>query len=190
MQFVRRIYLSLVYLFALVWSGLLWGEDIPLNENALWLPIKYQGHYIQLVGAAQAALDLPRCVEVKQARLDLRQSTPGRTMFRILCRQASGKTYTEMIGGEGFLSLTPEKSSVVACHKLLLEETQMMIDLSWVADTSEAADGRVGPDGDEHYRWDFNAKALDGEMLHYSAECFVSAGGAPSLSINARRKSK
>lgn len=190
MPFVRLIYLSLTFFIVLASSGHLWAEDIPLNENALWLPMKYQGHYIQLVGAAKAALALPRCVEVKQARLDLRQSTPERSMFRILCRQASGKTYTEMIEGGSFQSLTPEKNSVVACHTLLLEETQMMMDLSWVADTSEAANSQVDSSGGEHYLWDFNAKALDGGVLHYRAECYVPMGGSPSLTINARRKSK
>lgn len=161
------------------------GEpDVPLDEKALWLPKKYQGYYIKLVAAAQAALDQPRCLEVKQATLDLRQTTPERALFRVLCRQASGTTYTEMIEGNDYTSLTPDKTSAMACHNLLIAKTEQMIDLKWLNKKGESlASERVGG---ERYQWDFDAVSVDGVPLHFRAVC-ESYSGQPRLQITPRR---
>ncbi|HEY7773930.1 MAG TPA: hypothetical protein VIC26_12175 [Marinagarivorans sp.] len=157
---------------------------VPLDEKALWLPVKYQGYYIKLVTAAQAALNQPRCIEVKQATLDLRQTTPERPLFRILCRQASGKTYTEMIEGNNYTSLTPKKSSAMACRQLLIAKTQQMVGLTWLHKKGESLTSSQA--GVERYQWDFDAVSVDGVPLHYRAIC-ESRLGQPRLQISPRR---
>ena len=184
MLFIKGGFVCRCFYLLLAFANASWSLDTPLNEKALWLPAKYQGHYIELVSAAQAALDLPRCIEVKQATLDLRQSTPEKPIYRVLCLQESGKTYTEMIDGDGYISLTPEKNSAMACHKLLLEKTQQMIDISWLEGGPKSVAG--GSEGGERYQWDFDAKSLDGDALHYTAIC-VADDGVPVVTISARR---
>jgi hypothetical protein len=143
---------QLVWLVFSLFGSSVWAQDaaqdVPLDDKVLWLPKSYQQYYIQLVNAAQAALAQERCIEVKRATLDLVQSTEAQPIYRVLCMQISGKTYTEIIDGSNYQSLTPEpkpridKDSTLsdeltldpakACRQLLVKKTLLMIDLRWL----------------------------------------------------------
>lgn len=178
-----------------------------LDVNRLWLPIKYQTHYLSLVEAATVAEALERCVTVVEGTLDLEQSVPEHPIYRIQCRQANGRTYNEMVDGLSFDTLTtvemiePEpteeelerlrieeerrRQEEVArrkreawqlCQSQLIERTQLMSELQWLADIT----GPLEPDSysDEEVRFSvgFDARSMWREPLHYMAECSVSNG--------------
>lgn len=156
---------------------------VPLDESKLWLPLKYKKHHLSLLRAATQALAQPRCLEVKRGSLDLRQSTSERAIYRFLCKQASGKTYTEIIDGVTFHSLVPTPTSEIACYKLVMAKTQLMKKLKWLNDNALRA-----PKGlPERYEWRFDAVSVDGEPLKYSAVCKLNALGVPELDITPRR---
>lgn len=180
------------------------SDDIPLDTSVLWLPLKYQKLEAKLYFAAEAALSQPRCIEVKNGTVDLRQSTAESPVFRILCRESSGMTYTEMVTANGYESLTPKKSAFLACFELLKQETELMQSLTWVPPKpfasypSEKAAQIAGAKGGstikedadgnrhEHYHWDFDAESPSGEALHYRAECLAVNGAKPAIEIKAR----
>lgn len=80
-----------------------------LDEKRLWLPVKYQALYLPLVEAATAAEALERCVDVVEGTIDLEQSAAGQPIFRIVCRQENGRTYSEMVDGISFATMTTPK---------------------------------------------------------------------------------
>lgn len=77
-----------------------------LDEDRLWLPVKYQTLYLSLVKAASVAETLQRCAVVVEGTLDLEQSQPDHPIYRIQCRQENGRTYNEMVDGVSFATLT------------------------------------------------------------------------------------
>ena len=156
---------------------------VPLDESKLWLPLKYKKHHLSLLRAATQALAQPRCLEVKRGSIDLRQSTPERAIYRFLCKQASAKTYTEMIEGVPFHSLVPTPTSEIACYELVKAKTYMMKNIRWLNDSALKA-----PKGlPERYEWRFDAVSVDGEPLKYSAVCKLNAHGVPELDVTPRR---
>lgn len=180
------------------------SDDVPIDPSVLWLPLKYQKLQAKLYTAAEAALYQPRCVEVRSGTIDLHQSTPDVPFFRILCKESSGMTYTEVITAEGFESLTPKKNALLACYELLKSETKLMQGLTWVppkplasypsekvarlAGAKGASTIEEDADGNrhEHYLWDFDAESVSGEALHYRAECNAVNGANPSIEVKAR----
>lgn len=94
-----------------------------VDEDRLWLPVKYQPLYLSLVKAAGVAEDLDRCVAVVEGTLDLEQSQPNHPIYRIECRQENGRTYNEMVDGVSFATLTTEK---VIEPELTAEEQEML----------------------------------------------------------------
>lgn len=179
-------------------------DDVPIDPEVLWLPLKYQRLLPKLYLAAEAALEQPRCVEVKKGTVDLRQSTPEVSLFRILCREPSGLTYTEMVSSDGYRALTPKKNALLACSELLETHTQLMQSLTWVPSkaleeyASKSAAERAGAKGTSHveedaegnrkelYHWDFDAKAINGDPLHFRADCTALNGENASIQIKAR----
>lgn len=157
---------------------------VPLDENKLWLPLKYQKHHLPLLRAATVALAQPRCYEVKRGSLDLRQSEPKHAIYRFLCKQASGKTYTEVIDGVTFESLVPRPSSEIACYELLMAQVKMMKQLHWLNDTAlTAADGEP-----ERYEWHFDSVSVEGQPLKYTALCQLNNEAIAELKIMPRRE--
>ena len=110
-------YVSGLLLMAVSVSG------YALDEDRLWLPIKYQTLYLSLVKAATVAEELDRCVAVVEGTVDMEQSQPNHPIYRIQCRQESGRTYNEMVDGISFATLTTEK---VVKPELTAEEQEML----------------------------------------------------------------
>ena len=109
----------------LVSSLALLGVSMPaisVDESRLWLAKSDQVLYLPLVRAALAAANLERCVEVLEGTLDRTQSTSERPMFRILCRQADGKSYNEMVDGLSFETLTTPKVVEVVLTEEQIEQ--------------------------------------------------------------------
>lgn len=180
------------------------SDDVPLDPSVLWLPLKYQKLQAKLYNAAEAALYQPRCIEVRSGTVDLRQSTPDVPVFRILCKEPSGLTYTEVITANGFESLTPKKNASLACYELLKRETRLMLELVWVppkplssypskkvaklagakgsSAIEEDADGNLH----ELYTWDFDAESISGERLHFRAQCTAINGADPHIEVKGR----
>lgn len=94
-----------------------------LDEDRLWLPVRYQTLYLSLVKAASVAEELERCVSVVEGTLDLEQSKPEHPVYRIQCRQESGRTYNEMVDGLSFATLTTVE---VVEPELSAEEQEML----------------------------------------------------------------
>jgi hypothetical protein len=82
---------------------------MALDPQRLWLPVRYQDLHPSLVKAAETAEALDRCVTVMEATVDLEQSRPEHPIYRILCRQENGRTYSEMVDGLSFATLTTIK---------------------------------------------------------------------------------
>lgn len=206
---IKRVFVFLFFMPGLLLSTIagsqsLRSDDVPLDPSVLWLPLKYQKLQAKLYTAAEAALYQPRCIEVRSGTIDLRQSSPDVPVFRILCKEASGMTYTEVVTADGYESLTPKKNALLACYELLKRETKLMQELTWVPPKplasypSEKAARLAGAKGvstieedadgnrHEHYLWDFDAESVNGEALHYRAECNAVNGANPSLEVKAR----
>jgi hypothetical protein len=94
-----------------------------LDENRLWLPVRYQTLYLSLLKAASIAEELERCVDVVEGTLDLEQSETNHPIYRIQCRQENGWTYNEMVDGLSFATLTTVK---VIEPELTAEEKEVL----------------------------------------------------------------
>ena len=77
-----------------------------VDESKLWLPQKYQKHYVGLLKAAGVAEKVERCESIIEGTIDIGQTTAEHPMFRILCRQENGRSYNEIIDGLSFDPLT------------------------------------------------------------------------------------
>lgn len=182
-------------------------------DDKIWLPKAYESHYLKLVKATEQALALERCVEILDATIDLGQSTQERPMYRILCQQANNRSYTEMVDGVTFDTLTtpkppPEteeqkalrlaeelaakKAALVKrirgcwqlCNAVLLERTQDMSSLTWMQ--AEQPIPTKQTDDYVVFTVDFNANGLSGEKLRYRARCKVYENHELDLQMGAR----
>jgi hypothetical protein len=151
----------------------------PLDETRLWLPSSYRRYSLSLLKAATSALARPRCLEIKRGTLDLSQTTPERAVFRFLCLQASGQTYSEVIEGNDYTSLVFEPTKTPACYERLLTQVQSMHDLAWLAESGAVEDDQIA-------RWDFDAKTPDGESLHFQAVCSLDKNGEAVVKVSPR----
>lgn len=116
-----------------------------VEEKRLWLPQKYQTHFLELKKAAESAESLNRCVKVLRGTIDLDESKPGHPIYRILCRQKDMLNYNEMVDGLSFETLTtkieipselsPEEieAARLAEEKRLADERAARISRHWVA---------------------------------------------------------
>jgi len=87
---------------------------LSVDASRLWLPVKYQKHYMELMKAAKVAESIKRCTVVLEGTIDVGESKDGHPIFRVLCRQKSGKSYNEMIDGI-------EKRNCGKCVKLIFQ---------------------------------------------------------------------
>lgn len=186
-----------------------------VEENRLWLPVKYQGLYLPLKRAAQAAESLDRCTKVLQGTIDREQSKPDHPIFRILCKQDSGLTYNEMVDGLTMetlttiipveVVLTPEEleQQRIAEEKRLTEEREAnkkrLFKLCDQALKAEAEfmtglhwyyEGFIEPESVEDdvalFALDFDATNPDGKPLQYRAYCSADGIAPPKLRIKKR----
>jgi len=179
-----------------------------LDPERLWLPIRYQILYLPLIKAAEAAETLDRCVDVMEGTIDLEQSRPEHPIYRILCRQESGRTYNEMVDGLTFATLTTQQ--VVPAEptpeelelQRLQEEKRRLAEVAqrkaeaWNACRQKLLKSTrmmlelqwlgdltvVEPSlFDEEvalFLVDFDARGMAREALRYTAECSYKAGAA------------
>ncbi|SMF60269.1 hypothetical protein SAMN02745866_03881 [Alteromonadaceae bacterium Bs31] len=172
-----------------------------LDENRLWLPVKYHKYYLDLKESALAAEALENCSEVLRGVIDLEQSSKGHPIFRILCRRPDGISYNEMVDGLSKQTLTTqlieetlsaeelerlrlEEEARLAkeealqqerfsreCERLLVEKTRLMLEMQRLTP--------AGAEPDEFsmlaaaYTVDFNAVSIGGQPLKYQSLCRV-----------------
>lgn len=194
---------------------------LPLPAQAvdtarLWLPKIYQKYYLQLVDAAEAAEALDRCQTVLEGTIDREQSLPAHPHFRILCRQANGLSYNEMVDGLSFATLTtlvvelPEPTEEERERLRQLEQARAEVALAarteqaWqVCDAQIQQQTRLmvdmvrqvqgQPEATEvndreiTFTVAFDAKNLWGEALRYQALCTV--GPESSAVVELRKRS-
>lgn len=165
-----------------------------LDKERLWLPVKYQTLYLPLVKAASVAQALERCVTVVEGTLDLEQSKPSHPIYRIQCRQESGRTYNEMVDGVSFAPLTtvteiePERAAEEVarqkrmawqkCQTPLIDRTRLMQGLVWQTEIGELVEPQVYSEEEVRFSVNFDARSMRGESLYYNAECTVRNGSA------------
>ena len=109
-----------------------------LDQDRLWLPVRYQGLFLDLKAAASAALDLQRCIEVMSGTLDMDNSTEDHPIFRIKCKQVNGRSYNELVDG-----LTKRTITAAAVDAPLTQEEQEALRLEEERRLQEAEEKRV-----------------------------------------------
>lgn len=186
-----------------------------VEENRLWLPVKYQGLYLPLKRAAQAAESLERCTKVLQGTIDREQSKPDHPIFRILCKQDSGLTYNEMVDGLTMETLTTiipaevvltpeelEQQRIAEAKRLAEEREATKKRLFKLCDQAVKADAEfmnglhwyyedyIEPESFEDdvalFALDFDATNPDGKPLQYRAYCSVDGVEPAKLRIKKR----
>lgn len=165
-----------------------------LDEDRLWLPVKYQTLHLSLVKAALVAEELERCTSVVEGTVDLEQSKPNHPIYRIQCRQENGRTYNEMVDGVSFATLTTmeviaaestaeeivrqKQIAWQACQGPLIASTQLMKGLVWQAEIEGPMEPEVYSEEEVRFSVNFDARSMWEEPLHYTAECTVRNGAA------------
>ncbi len=187
-----------------------------LEESRLWLAKSHQKLYLPLVKAAKTAEAIERCEEVLEGTLDVSQSKATHPIYRILCRQKSGRSYNEMVDGISFetlttpkiieVPLTPEEEERLrqkeeererAALKKRKKHLWQMCEASILGRTKmmvdfEWKDTQSKPEptsiDDESalYEVDFNAKSIWGKALHYQAQCSVTDQMVTDLQLRKR----
>lgn len=163
-----------------------------LDESRLWLPKSHERIYLNLKKSAEAAEALDRCHSVVRGTIDLTQSTKEYPIFRIMCRQANGRTYNEMVNGLTFEPLTTKAPSLEEidvdkilqdCLVVLEQKTQLFIDKKMVDDEPKP---EVVSLERVRFNLDFDAKNMNGASLRYRAVCNTEKEGPSKVKIKMR----
>lgn len=181
---------------------LLCSSANALDQERLWLPVKYHKYYLDLVEAAEAAERLDNCTEVLQGQMDFDQSQPDHPIFRILCRRHDGLSYNEMVDGLSKATLTtviptprvltPEEieQQRLLEQKKLEEERQQRKAAFWARCEQEFKSqteymaqmvllGEMPPEpttfenSNAKFKFNFDAKDISGTPLKYRVSCSV-----------------
>ncbi|MFT7561181.1 MAG: hypothetical protein ACI93R_003106 [Flavobacteriales bacterium] len=212
---VRKLTVSLSKSIALI--SLIGASSgvVGLDESRLWLPTYYEKLYLDLKDSALEAEKLDRCVNVLRGTIDLQQSTKGKPIFRIQCRQENGRTYNEMVDGLSKVTLTtvfipdiPPSDEEIELQRLDRErkereahDLQMqvfhsicLVELkektklfSALVFKSESIEPIAYEAGMAKFRFSFDAKDMDGRVLRYQASCQVSSDGVYRLKVRSRK---
>lgn len=187
-----------------------------IDAERLWLPRSDQKYYLNLVQSAAAAEALPRCQTVLEGTIDKEQSQPEHPIFRILCRQANGRSYNEMVDGLSFETLTtpvvvePPETAEQLQRRLRQEQAlaaaaiKQREDEAWQACSGEVqqqtalmmelvmiTQTQPAPEElNEHevvFVIDFDAENFWGEALRFRARCRFSSEQEPQVKIGPRR---
>lgn len=171
-----------------------------LDESRLWLPKGYERQYLDLKEAAEAALKLDRCVKVMRGTIDMAQSTKEHPIFRIQCRQSSGRTYNEMVDGLSKETLTTvevdesqdenaleeqEAQFWTMCKQAFDEKTRFFSGLSLKLERSEAESFSLDS---AKYIIEFDAEDMHGQALKYKAVCIINGDNSPIVTVRKRRE--
>lgn len=133
--------------FTFIIAGPLSSSVAALDIDRLWLPTEFRGQYLKLRDAALAAEATPQCQEVLRGTLDLDQSSSELSVYRILCRQENGTSYTEFVDGDTLQprSLTPDPAPPELAHereqRLAQEEQSEKVDEDSTAEVAVAERG-------------------------------------------------
>lgn len=187
-----------------------------VDDKRLWLPGNYASLFIELKRAAVAAEKLDRCISVEQGTIDLDDSSSEHPVYRILCRQDSGRTYNEMVDGISFATLTtkiviPVEVSEDELETLrLIEEKRkqeaLEVRIAKLGDLCETAIKEktrlmknviwlttlpISPgeleESSAKFTVDFNAKDVRGGLLRYQAVCHFSQDDQLKLRVSGRK---
>lgn len=187
-----------------------------VDVERLWLPRSDQKHYLSLVQSAEAAEALPRCHTVLEGTIDKEQSRHNHPIFRILCRQANGRSYNEMVDGLSFETLTtvvmaePAVSAEELERRLRQEQAraeaalQQHKDEAWQACrhevqqqttlmielvmlTQEQPEPEELNESEAVFVVDFDAQNFWGETLHFRARCHFGSERELQVYIEPRR---
>lgn len=182
---------------------------LSYDESRLWLPLSHEKLYLKLKQATQSAENLERCLKVLESTVDLEKSTSYTPFFKVLCRQPNGRTYTEIVDGTTFHTLTtivPVKKELsaqeVEAKRLeslrLKEEARMTKMASHFALCAEALnektqlmlelnnlfDETLTPklfdEKNTHFIMDFDAEDPSKNPLRYRAFCTISSKNSDS----------
>lgn len=175
-----------------------------VDESRLWLPKRYQIHYLELLQAAAAAEALERCLKIVEGTIDRERSQAEHPIFRILCHQENGKTYNEMVDGLSFKTLTTvikkeEELSAVErailyqqrqakkaefwsrCYTLIETKINKMQGVKWLVQLPPEAE--AFDEESAQFTADFDAQNMYRESLHYRVECAVTQDSEPQVSL-------
>ena len=110
---IKTVSLSKIFIFGLlaVFLVVICEPAFALRESRLWLPKKYTYLMPRLISAAYTAESSDDCVEVVDAQLDVGRSTEELPLFRIICRNAEGKTYIVRLSGEPVSEATRQQAA-------------------------------------------------------------------------------
>jgi hypothetical protein len=202
---------------AFVSAFILCGNAYALDESRLWLPTKYERHYLDLRDSALAAEALERCVSVLSGTIDLQQSREQQPIFRIQCRQENGRTYNEMVDGNTKKTLTtviqePQELTPEELEQLRLEQERRRqeereakrLALFQVCQQryqektrlfqslQQLNEGKETQEFDEQkgrakFYFDFDAVDMEGKPLEYRATCIT---GDEGMQFRVRKRPK
>lgn len=195
--------------------ALLPTSSFALDEKRLWLPVKYQIHYLKLKEAALQAEALERCVTVLEGTIDLEQGSGDKPIYRIQCRQANGRSYNEMVDGSTMKTLTTQtlvelvlteeeiERQRLDAEKRVAEELVVRKEALWLMCQNKLQEhtrlmtnrlmlNESMPEPEAYteeyavFNLDFDAEDVQGNALHYRARCVAQVGGEVSIKIGKR----
>lgn len=181
-----------------------------VKESLLWLPRAQSEFKPLLVQAAQLAESSEECEEVISGELDTERSEQQAPVFRIICRNPAGYTYSVFVTDAGMPNARLEKvqgadasasnASVVSAKtgsKAVDEKTarknclaSLRIRTSRMAgvELDESNLQRlVAEAGLTQFEMDFDAADPAGMALHFHATCRVTASGTALVEVRPRR---
>lgn len=201
---VRLILVSVLAVATLAASSL----SFAVKESRLWLPRAQQELRPLLLAAAQLAENSDECEEVVSGELDADPSADADPVFRIVCRNPAGYTYSVRVvdAGKPGAKLEKVQSGVPASGKVTSSAQSPSVTGEGAAKKCMAAvqlrtSGMAGAKLDEAalrplssatagellYGLDFDATDPSGNVLRFQAICRVAAGGNAGVEIKPRR---
>ena len=166
------------------------GSIDALDENRLWLPKSWQRLYLDLKSAALNVEAMERCDTVLEGTVDIDRSTEEQPIFRIRCRQRSGKTFVQVVGLEQ--EEDPRETEIeemkremwVRCERAFQQKTRLMNKVS------KLGNGMPEPDPYTEnlvkFVLDFDSEGVQGEKLQFRAVCTIKKGKNLKMSLGRR----
>lgn len=183
-----------------------------VQESRLWLPRAQHELRPLILQAAQLAENADGCQEVISGELDTERSMDSEPVFRIVCRNPAGYTYSVFVTDAGKPNARVEKvqsadganagtsasaagestrpmpiddkTASQKCLAALKLRTDRMAD---VVLRESDLQRLQSPAGTLQYELDFDAADPSGLALRFHAICRVSAGGTALIEIKPRR---
>ena len=188
-----------------------------INESRLWLPRAQHELKPQLVQAAQLAATAEECAEVISGEFDTDRSEANEPVFRVVCRNPAGYTYSVYVTNAGKpnskvekvqdgtaaagasvtgksseakgadRSAVDDKTASKNCVSALKRRTTQMTGIQLGESNLQRL---ASAPGETRYEMDFDAADPSGMALHFHAVCRVSASGTALVEIRPRRAEK